>query len=82
MLGIGGTQATGKNAPMESLVKKLAVCVSKFSHLAVNKSELKALQELMPEFCTIYELIGRNDTSSVRVVAFVWFRGCVFASIL
>ena len=43
-------------------MRKLAACVGKFSHSAVNKSELKALQELVPQFSKIYELIRRNDT--------------------
>ena len=62
MLGIGGTVNTCRNKPMEVLMRKLAECVGKFSHLAVNNSELKALQELVPQFSKIYELIGRNDT--------------------
>ena len=40
MLGIGGTVNTCRNKPMEVLMRKLAACVGKFSHLAVNNSEL------------------------------------------
>lgn len=38
ILGIGGYQATCKNAPMETLMKKLAACVSKFCHLVVSNT--------------------------------------------
>ena len=62
MLGIGGTVNTCRNKPMEVLMRKLAACVGKFNHSAVNNSELKALQELVPQFSKIYELIRRNDT--------------------
>ena len=36
MLGIGGTVNTCRNKPMEVLMRKLAACVGKFSHSAVN----------------------------------------------
>ena len=63
MLGIGGTKNTCRNKPIEVLMRKLAACVGKFSHSAVNNSELKALQELVPQSSKkIYELIRRNDT--------------------
>ncbi|CAM9975726.1 unnamed protein product, partial [Ascophyllum nodosum] len=62
MLGIGGTVNTCRDKPMGVLMRKLAACVDKFSHSAVNNSELKALQELVPQFSKIYELIRRNDT--------------------
>ena len=62
MLGIGGTVNTCRNKPMGVLMRKLAACVGKFSHSAVNNSELQALQELVPQFSKIYELIRRNDT--------------------
>ena len=64
MLGIGGTLNTCRDKPKEVLMRKLAACVvDKFSHSAVNNSELKALQELVPQFSKKnYELIRRNDT--------------------
>ena len=62
MLGFGGTVNTCRNKPMEVLMRKLAACVGKSSHSAVNNSELKALHELVPQFSKIYELIRRNDT--------------------
>ena len=40
MLGIGGTVNTCRNKPMEVLIRKLAACAGKFSHLAVNNSKL------------------------------------------
>ena len=43
-------------------MKKLAACVRKFSHPAVNNSDLKTIQELSPVFSKVYELIRRNDT--------------------
>ena len=43
-------------------MKKLAACVGKFSHSAVNNSDLKMIQELSPVFSKVYELIRRNDT--------------------
>ena len=62
LLGVGGTVNTCRNKSMEVLMRKLAACVGKFSHSAVNNSELKALQKLVPQFSKIYELIRRNDT--------------------
>lgn len=62
MLGIGGSATTGKNPAMESLIKKLAACVGKFSHSCSNNTELKVFQELNAEFSHDYELIRRNDT--------------------
>ena len=62
MLGIADTVNTCQNPPMETLMKKLAACVGKFSHSAVNNSELRAMQELIPVFSMIYELVRRNDT--------------------
>lgn len=62
MLGIAGTDKTCKNPVLEKNMKKLAACVGKFSHSAVNNSELKTIQELSPVFCKVYELIRRNDT--------------------
>ena len=61
MLGIDGTVNTCRKKPMGGLMRKLAACVGTFSHSAVNNSELKALQELAPQFSKIYELIRRND---------------------
>lgn len=49
MLGISGSSNTYKNLEMATLLKRLAVCVGKFSHSAVN--------ELMGQFCQVYELV-------------------------
>ena len=46
----------------EETDKKLAASVGKFSHSAVNSSELKNVQELQKTFSKVYELIRRNDT--------------------
>ena len=65
MLGIAGSDKTCKNPVFEKNMKKLAACVGKFSHSAVNNSDLKTKQELSPVFSTVYELIRRNDTNQV-----------------
>ena len=62
MHGIAGSDKTCKNPVLEKNMKKLAACVGKFSHSAVNNSDLKTIQELFPVFSKIYELIRRNDT--------------------
>ena len=62
MLGIAGSDKTCKNPVLEKNMKKLAACVGKFSHSAVNNSDLKTIQELSPVFSKVYELIRRNDT--------------------
>ena len=62
MLGIVGSDKTCKNPVLEKNMKKLAACVGKFSHSAVNNSDLKTIQELSPVFSKVYELIRRNDT--------------------
>ena len=51
-----------RNPEMEKLMKKLAACVGKFSHSAMNNSELKNVQELQKTFSKVYELIRRNGT--------------------
>ena len=62
MLGIAGSDKTCKNSVVEKNTKKLAACVGKFSHSAVNNSDLKTIQELSPVFSKVCELIRRNDT--------------------
>ena len=62
MLGIAGSDKTCKNPVLEKNMKKLAACVGKFSHSAVNNSDLKTIQELFPVFSKVYELIRRSDT--------------------
>ena len=62
MLGISWSDKTCKNPVLEKIMKKLAACVGKFSHSAVNKSDLKTIQELSPVFSKVYELIRDNDT--------------------
>ena len=62
MLGIAGSDKTCKNPVLEKNMKKLAACVGKFSHSAVNNSDLKTIQELFPVFSKVYELIRRNGT--------------------
>ena len=67
MLGISGSESTCRNPEMEKLIKKLAACVGKFSHSAMNNSELKNVQELQKTFSKVYELIRRNDTRWVKL---------------
>ena len=68
MLGIAGCSVLpgvrrhARTPSWEKNMKKLAACVGKFSHSAVNNSELKTIQELSPVFSKVYELIRRNDT--------------------
>ena len=62
MLGIAGSDKACKNPVLEKNMKKLAACVGKFSHSAVNNSDLKTIQELSPVFSKVYELIRRKDT--------------------
>ena len=62
MLGIAESDKTCKNPVLEKNMKKLAACVGKFRHSAVNNSDLKTIQELSPVFSKVYELIRRNDT--------------------
>ena len=62
-LGTSGTGARCKNKAMsELIIRKLAACVSVFSHSAVNNDMLNELQKLEENLHRIYELIRRNDT--------------------
>ena len=62
MLGIAGSDKTCKNPVLEKKMKKLVACVGKFSHSAVNNSDLKTIQQFSPVFSKVYALIRRNDT--------------------
>ena len=44
MIGIAGSDNTCKNSVLEKNMKKLAACVGKFSHSAVNNSDLQTIQ--------------------------------------
>ena len=71
ILGIAGSDKTCKNPVLEKNMKKLAACVGKFSHSAVNNSDLKTIQELSPAFSKVYELIRRmtpgNKSFNIQV---------------
>ena len=56
-----GSAARCKNKAMGEVMKKLAACVSVFSHSAVSNDMLKELK-LEENLHRIYELIRRNDT--------------------
>ena len=62
-LGIAWSATTCKRKPTGVLMKKLAACVSVWSHSAVNNDKLEDIQrQLVEDVHEIHEPIRRNDT--------------------